>query len=815
MSSAKRSSNDLSKISRDSNKVSSCIACRMRKRKCGQQRPICAQCDEIKIPWSLCSYSKTSLKADGPKETLAQLKKSNEALKKELKALSSKLDGDDVGKQQSQIGDLHKNQLFTTVKETPDCMIHSGSTSWKTLTSTDTLFNAIVHQFHLILKTERMNYSEKQDRNSSNGQNGIHEIENLIEKFPFTKKGSQIVGSHRDYLKIIHQVLKNIESILPNIETITQFMDIYKNYNINSSGVLSADYETLSQELKNFLIESKTNSGYYKINIKLPTDFYKISPFMLFISTISFMAFCRNQSESTTRTNIDFTQLLEYQDALYILVHDYLEAKNDLRYIYSVEGYQATLISHWMRQYINIPSSSQQNQSGPQTTVFLRKAIALGNSLNLNKDIDVYYAHKTKVQRDKLKTLWHSVELFDILHSFEYGIPPKIKNEIPDYSDDQKTIYSETPKVLNKVFNLYTEIEMMDDTYVFIKIVEYGIIKPLKLLLTDTFNPLMEDINNLRSIDFNDLSNAPVFYDLVQAIGLRSLVYSIIQTFYHICFKRLEIIQDDQSEISKVITIKTWKYSLLLYKLRKELYFAYNRLFHHENKIYYDPVCTLSMVIIPYIRVALRRSMIFVYGRFLNELKEEDLVMFVDNFFFDQSSLGKYDDEVFKVFEIKSDFREDRYTLEDYGDLIIDDDYSQLLEKFNKLFDWNFLVYTVGKLTQFFMNEDDDSEFGFISYSYIHFIGLKMIKFFLRYYLATSLIGSGRTVTTRNTSNQLQKTKIFNDCYNRRSSDFKFKTFFLDCYENNDDDDHKLDQLFKSLDLPITGDSKFFYSWFE
>lgn len=75
--------------------MSTCIACRFRRKKCDKKKPICTSCYELGIPSDLCvtpSY-RLGLRSKNSKVTLDELKSKRDKLRDEEKALKSLLSG--------------------------------------------------------------------------------------------------------------------------------------------------------------------------------------------------------------------------------------------------------------------------------------------------------------------------------------------------------------------------------------------------------------------------------------------------------------------------------------------------------------------------------------------------------------------------------------------------------------------------------------------------------------------------------------------------------------------------------------------------
>lgn len=766
-------------------RISSCVGCRLRRRKCDQRRPTCTACVELKIPSELCVYRKMSLVSKDSKATLDKLKEKNQELRKIFR--DSQLDG----KSNPKIP-LERYPLFRTVRESPVSLTHFGSTSWAALIDTEPILKAILHQVHAVVRHERDEYDVRRKLESKQSNNDD------IPSFSVTKGRtllSQMGLEREQHLDVIRDMLKSIESNLPSVDMIRVLMQMYKDYNsMKGIGSFLVDFGSLEQAVSAILgIDS---NGKTKLNINLPDDLDKMSIFLLFLSCLSFMIFVKNQSVNQA-TGLNYSLFLEYADALFVLLHNYLSDRGELRLLYTVETFQALFISGSFQQYV--PHGKMIDDSeGAKPAIYIRKLSSLGKVLNLNKNVDIYYAHKDPNVRRSLKSLWYSVAAYDCLESLEIGLPPKIAQPFVKY-DGFHSKFTEMPIVMNRVLHLYNKIELLDDTYEFIKIIENDVVKSLKDLLRGSFASLEEDIKIFHSFDFNDSRRTQDFFARGQSFALRCLIYSTIQTFYHICYKRLEII-GDTSELFKRVELLTWKYTLLVPFVMKELFIGYRNLIRHDNSETFYPVSSLLMSVFPYMRLAQRRITIFASARFLESF-HYDQVSNTSKMFFYQSD--NRENEIYETLQ-KQGLYQKVYNILDYADLDIDHDTPRLFKTFEDLNDTKYIIVTLARTMQSSIQllANDRYNFNFVTLNYIFFFLLKMSNFFLNQAFPNE------SSTLRKPSSkptEFDFSELFEKAIDTTSQKFDFNNFFTNSYAStarSNQNSDMLEDFFAGFDIP-------------
>lgn len=738
-----------------------------------------------------------SLVSKDSKTTLNKLRLRNEGLKIELaKCQARNGDGVDV--------DLERNPLFRTVRESNSSLTHFGSTSWAALIDTEPVLKAIVSQMHLLMKHQRDEYDSRKKSHHDKEMNmrPVMKGRTLL---------SQMGLEREDHLDFIKEMLQQVEDLLPSGEMIVHFLDMYKNYNaMKALGTFLVDFDSLNQAVLEFI--NVDLNGKATFNIQLPRDLDKMSHVLLFLSSLSFMIFLKNQvtvnNEGTT--DVNYLVFLEFVDALFTLLHNYLAANGALRLLYTVETFQALFISGTFQNYV--PHGNMIDDSeGAKTAVYMRKMVSLGKLLNLNKNIDVYYAHKSPQMRKSLKSLWYAVSSYDSLESLEIGIPPKIKVSFLRY-DDFTSPFTETSITMNQVLKLYYEIELMKDTNQFIDIIENQIIKTLKDLLRNHFSTLEKDVEVFQNYDFSHDSSSHDFFTRGQSFSTRCLIYSTIQTFYHICYHRLKIVNETDSQRFKRITVLTWKYTLLVPFVMKELFKGYNRLVRHENSDAFFPVASLLMSVFPYMRLAQRRIAIFASARFM-ETFNYDQVSKTAKIFFYQS-----DNRENEIYEMLSDqgLYQKEYNLSDYSNLEIDDNPSELHSKFKELSDNKHIIVILAKTMKSSIQllSNDRYNFNFVTYNYIFFFLLKMSNFFLNQAFpnTTFISRSNKSTPSSSTHTEFDFNELFEKAIDTRSQKFDYNNFFTNSYsstfhpgDNNNQSHTRNDMLndfFASLDIP-------------
>lgn len=770
-----------------------------------------------------------SLISKDSKATLKTLKARNLELKKSIVRIKATRNIDNDSIQSSQIQQqnqlpLEKYPLFKTVKESVTTLTHFGSTSWAALIDTEPVLKAIVTQVHAVLRHEHHEYDIRRRTELKQFSN----VKSSQDSDSFVRKGrsllSQMGLEREDHLEFLKEMLQQVENQLPSGDLLKHFLQMYKDYNsMKALGTFLVDFDSLNDAVSEFI--KIDENGKSKLNISLPRDLDKMSHFLLFLSSLSFMIFIRNQSLKEKNTGLNYLIFLEYGDALFNLLHNYLADKGELRLLYTVETFQALFISGTFQKYV--PHTKMIDDSdGAKTAIYIRKIVSLGKLLNLNKNVDIYYAHKSEKIRKSLKSLWYSVGAYDCLEALEVGIPPKIKVPFIRY-DDFTSQFTEIPIVMNQVLKLYYQIELMNNTTNFINFIEKKIIKPLKDLLRFKFNSLENDINEFLKFDFNNISSTQEFFTRGQSFASRCLIYSTIQTFYHICFKRLKILNADKSPFFERIKLLTWKYTLLIPFIMKELFKGYHRLIRHENNEAFYPVASLLMSVFPYMRLAQRRITIFASARFM-ECFNFDKVSNTANKFFYQSD--NREDEIYEMLK-KEGLYQKEYNILNYGDLDIDDDEIKLFEKFKELNDNKYIIVILAKTMQSSIKllSNEYYNFNFVTYNYIFFFLLKMSNFFLNqafpasgynklYYNDKIKMETPKTTNSSNsTPAEFDFSELFEKAIDTRSQKFDFNNFFKNSYsstfrDHDINNDVLLDDFFANLNMPLVGDSKLYSS---
>lgn len=773
-------------------RISSCVGCRLRRRKCDQKRPICTACDELKIPVELCIYRKMSLISKDSKATLNKLKDTNYELKLQLDKYRAKFLDNYRVVNKPHIP-LEKHSLFRTVRESSTSLSHFGSTSWAALMDTEPVLKEIVTQLQYLMIHEKHQYDTRMRTD--------HELYHSISVMKGRSLLSQIGLEREDHLDFIKVVLQKVEDILPAGDSIVHFLNMFKDYNsMKALGTFLVDFDSLNQAVLGFLMADR-HSGKTRLNINLPHDLDKMPYVLLFLASLSLMIFVKNRSVTSNnqeKKDINCLAFLKYVDSLFTLLHNYLADKGALRLLYTVETFQALFISGIFQRYV--PHGRKiDDLDGAKAAVFIRKIVSLGKLLNLNKNIDVYYAHKTPQVRRSLKSLWYSVAAYDSLEALEIGLTPKIKEPFVRY-DDFASQFTEISIVMNEVLKLYYQIELMEDTDKFINIIENDIIRKLKDLLRTSFAALEDDIEVFINYDFQDRSLNQDFFTRGQSFASRCWVYSTIQTFYHICYQRLRILNEKSPRFEKM-KLLTWKYTLLVPLVMKELFKGYSRLVRHEHSESFYPVASLLMSVFPYILLAQRRIAVFACARFM-EVFEFDQVSSTGKIFFYQSD--NRENEIYEMLS-QNGLYQKKTNLKHYSDLDIDDNLSELTLKLDELNDSKYIIVILAKTMQTSIHSlfNDHYNFNFVTYNFIFFFILKMSKFFLNQAFPMTYDSSKlNNISSSRTNTEFDFNELFE---NKKSQKFDFNDFFIKSYYSNLNHVQKndiLEAFFSNMNMP-------------
>lgn len=194
----------------------------------------------------------------------------------------------------------------------------------------------------------------------------------------------------------------------------------------------------------------------------------------------------------------------------------------------------------------------------PKNQIIAKRLTQLGKLLNLHKDIDVQYSNENSSIRRSVKRLWYFIVHIENAGSFEGGAPTRITSDVvkiyPDFHNELTTI----ALVINDLLMTYHKIEMMEDTYALVDILEERCIKVLKNSLAKEFGPLTKDVDHLQNFHYDDPSLINEFKILIQGLIVRIFTMTILQTFHYICFKKLEQIGDRSPKYERY-KILTWK----------------------------------------------------------------------------------------------------------------------------------------------------------------------------------------------------------------------------------------------------------------
>lgn len=287
---------------------SACLGCRLRRHKCGREKPMCLNCVDLKGPSNMCLYRSVGLISKDSKSTLQSLKDQNVKLKQqvvELEELVKKrklhpTEGTTGSKdyklrKSSDVTNCYKhfqlnpqkNSLSHYIKETNLGLTHYGSFSIDALTNSEPSLKQLIKQIDIFIKRERLKYDAKMEK-IRNGT--VENDENLkIIKCKLLEKRLGLTQNKDVDLEILELIIKGVEKILPDSNSLEMLLTPYfRHYKDRCVAFVYFDEESVRESINSFLDVSAKRP---KININLPKDVDKLPGLLQFISILIFLLF--------------------------------------------------------------------------------------------------------------------------------------------------------------------------------------------------------------------------------------------------------------------------------------------------------------------------------------------------------------------------------------------------------------------------------------------------------------------------------------------------------------------------------------------
>lgn len=795
-------------------KPTACTGCRLRRRKCNRESPICSSCKELNIPQELCIYrelnsntktcsSKVKLKEvqDERRKLLRQkfeLKRVAE-IQRDVQARSyryrfnlikssahSELHGDDyqsVSKTtRSFINNLDGASL---VPKSLDSKSKIGSISWGSLMSAEPNMKVVLSKMDQIIQNQRDQSTQIRTK---------YEIPASDQTLLLSKVRSKVLSLSLeleppgDY-SLIENLFRNIEKNLPKEQVFRAA--IQHQFNVCPYEFVpwvSQDEDAYFQKLKK-VIKFKED-GQPKITINLPGDASLVLDLAFVISYLIFPSYHRSQLNMTEK-NLNPYLFVDYSKIL-MDIHSQLVTHNsrDQSSLFpdlSFELLQAKQYSSFFDRYT--PQGRHNAKDPLDKFNNLRQLISIARMLNLNQDIDIFYADKSSGYRSSMKTMWYFLVFVDIMESLETGLPPKIEpSEILRY-EDHTNFATESIITMNRVLYKYNSMDLdaIEDPDEFIFIIENEFIGDLKTLLESEYGSIIDDLNKLKSYDFDDTSFAPSFMLSASVLPMRFNIYSLMQSLYFLCFKKIESF-DKFSKRSQKFSILSMKYSSLIIYLSGEFFALYDGLLSHPNCYDYG-VLESVIACFPHLSLAVRRVYICAGGRFFEGLPINKTSA-INNLLHGK---GTNESQLLKEIQLKKEYQV-LFSIEDLEDHRVDNNEEELFGKYSMLLNHKYMIFSFSQVMRGISNGlfKENSNMKIAKFNHIVFYLLKLMSFFLNSSFTSDgspieeenlFMGLARSSTPSKVGQSTQENEfdfgeLFERSINTSSNHFDFESFF-------------------------------------
>ncbi|CCH41191.1 hypothetical protein BN7_728 [Wickerhamomyces ciferrii] len=684
-------------------KMATCIACRMRRKKCDRKMPICSSCEELNIPKELCVCpdTKLGLKSKNSKVTRDTLIKYNNNLREEQKYLESIIKGEpiapDARMKLSQILNndskhkKHERNLFLTQKTENG---YFGSSSWRATLGTTPPGVQFIAEINKVLRQAKIDHELK--------KNGT-----LDEQSPFphlnsfrAKVTEAALGlSNHNLHELTIQLLRELETHLPPFD---QTLDLIKRYffinQMRKVCFIVLD-ETEFYKYFNKTISKSSINGNVQFNVELPGEEDKIPFIFLFTTMMTMMVFQLNQTYTHANT---FNHMLihELADILYHLSLLMIKSIQDsptvivqyeqFDFKLSIQIIQGLIHYNVFDRYLPHGRLVELEDDTMGHSLAAKRILTLMKGMNLNTNIDKTFKHFSKSYRESLQSLWIFMGYLDCTESFESGTKPKLfPHELLNKMDPTREKYRKSIYVFNNTLELLSRNEFEDPMKV-VELIKTKLVPDIKQVLDLYFLPIGETMEFLESFDMDDLTNRQKFFELTETYSLQITLLSFLQTLYNICYKRLEE-GHRFSALHKQYGLLTLKYGLLVFYSVPAFLKCLQRVSTHKNSIVFG-ILPAFFGTFPHIRLAFRRSMYFVGARVFDNFPVDKRTLFESIY----QKHEKSDEELMREILARQNFQH-FYTFKDLEDFKIDDDQSQVLNKFTSLNNYTYLILSMGK----------------------------------------------------------------------------------------------------------------------
>lgn len=662
-----------------------------------------------------------------------------------------------------------------------------GSISWGSLMSAEPDMKALLSKMDKIIKNQKDQFI----RSQSTFQTPLKEHNYVISEIKRNSLAVSFGLASPDYGPI-KKLLKYIEAKLPT-KTLLQKLTNHQ-FTVcphEFVGWISGDRATFNQKLHSVI--KFEEDGKPKITIKLPEESYLLSDLSFVISYMIFPSYHRSQL-NVKEENMNPFLFVEFASAL-TYIHNQLAghsgAPSTLFPDLSLERLQTFVFTTFFERYT--PQGRHTSDDPYDNSINLRNLISTARLLNLNKNIDVHYTDRPSEYRKSLKSMWYFLVFVDIMESLETGLPPKVEpSEITRYEDHTNECI-ESLITLNRVLYKYNLIDLdaIEDPDEFIHIIETEFIDDLKTLLISEYGPLKDEFQRFKSYDFEDTSHASAFVLDCCKIPLRFNIYSLMQTLYFLCYKKMESC-DKYSKKTQKFSILSMKYASLIIYLSGEFFTLFDGLMNHPNCYDYGVLeCVIASF--PHLSLAIRRVYVCVGGRFFDglHLKRSSAI--------NNLLVGKNPDssQLLKEIELKEEYQV-LFSLEDLEDHSVDNDESKLFERYSMLLDHKHMIFSYSNVMRDIATGlfRENSNMKVAKFNHVVFYLLKLMSFFLNSSFTTDgspmekenlfmgFAGSGSSSSSSKApvqpkqENEFNFGDLFEKSINTTSEQFDFKTFF-------------------------------------
>lgn len=789
-----------------------CIGCRLRRKKCDREKPICASCLELNINPDLCIYpkSKLQLASKDSKITLDLLRCKNKELKEELEALqssSASSDLDDASLSSTTLGKHHvdsvkngvdvsslckasqelfdtssnqsmmntnRDPLFTTVKESNEYLLHCGPLSWTSLLSSETELAILCKQFDQIVaiaKSLRQDTRQDEFIGQADSDARLHTIRGKLSRVLMGIDPTESV------IFVMGELFKEIECRLPPYDMVMTLIDrFFLMTRIQKMGVIELNedsfYEILSQTI------AKDSSGRVRITVSFPDEYYKTPGVSLLLSIVATMLFQVNQLVNPV-ASANHLLILDCIKMLLVSFSIFKRMSPTPDTVVSPE--LAVQLLQGFLYYVSFdrynPHGREHEKSDKtgENAICVRKMITYAKGLKLNGDVDKIYKHKSKSYRRSLKSIWYMLAFLDIGESIEFGMPTKIKrDELYNY-DDFRDEYSKSVIILNELVSDFQNIETIEEPLKFIQLVEETVLVKAKTTLSDLFNPIHEDMKTLNEMDFDDLSLVHKFMSITQTFNIRLTLIGLIQSYYHHCYIRLKD-KGHEGHLLNKYYILCMKYSILLFQSVSGIFTAYRRLWGHENSTTFGSLGTI-LAIFSTMKFTFRRVTIFTGARVFEALPIDKSSAILELF-----ELSKETDTEILNYLVKKQTHP-FFTIKDLENQKIDYQENKLLDKFSILLDYKFSLLSCA-VTMFDLAEsltNSRYDLNFVRLNRAFFFALKLVSLLIRLHYKSEVYGGQNLGKKRRETHvdEIDLQKLYTQAVNTSSEDvFDLDKFF-------------------------------------